>query len=755
MASTELLASKVVILEEEPSIPSISALPSAVALALGITERGPIADKTLITSFEEYTEIFGGFTANGQVAIAAYGFFLVGGSFMWVSRTVHFTNNTDPNTSTAVKGNVMLQNSGTADSPALVGPGTEVEPFVSDPNVPLLVGIDGGGPTSCIPTAVEASLTTVVSGFPLVVSGTNLTMGITIDGANGGNEQSLSIAIGSHTVEQLAQIINEQLLGISASVDTGQVKVITDILGTDAGIQVTDEGTGNADLNFPTAKSSGTGNVGNVRQITALEIKTIVEAAEPGAIVTINIDGSVSVSTVDTGGSATIQITNNPLSDALGLDNDLHTGATATAENTLNLIGKTAGAYTDNITSAIQNATSGDASEFNMQIIVNGVVKEVFANLTMDNEALNFIETVVNNAGVGSKLIQAVDQGLAYSALLKRPATGTSSAMTGGDDGLVGIVDADYIGNSAGPTGLYCFDTVQTGRILIVPGQTSAGVQIGMIDYAESWRNGTMFCILDCPLGYTAAQMVAWLASQGLEERTEFAAVYWPRIRIVNPNTTVFGTGASIVVPYSGFIAGKYASNDQKLGGVYESPAGVGGGWGIIPGVIGVEDDPGGSEEHEVLDEKKRDLIYPKRINPITRLPGTAWHIDGGRTLKSTGNFPNIGERRGVIFIETTLQQGMIILKHRFNNRENRQKAKRIITQFLVREMNKDAFRTRNPATAFFVDVSNKLNPLTEQLAGKMKIRIGLATNKPTEWIIILVTQDTRQLAEELATAGA
>ena len=79
--------------------------------------------------------------------------------------------------------------------------------------------------------------------------------------------------------------------------------------------------------------------------------------------------------------------------------------------------------------------------------------------------------------------------------------------------------------------------------------------------------------------------------------------------------------------------------------------------------------------------------------------------------------------------------------------------AKRIVTAFLVREMRKGAFRSEDPSTAFYVDVSDQLNPLPEVFAGKMHIRIGLATNKPAKYIIVMVTQDTRALQEELTAA--
>ena len=74
---------------------------------------------------------------------------------------------------------------------------------------------------------------------------------------------------------------------------------------------------------------------------------------------------------------------------------------------------------------------------------------------------------------------------------------------------------------------------------------------------------------------------------------------------------------------------------------------------------------------------------------------------------------------------------------------------------FLLIQMNNGAFRTRVPSTAFFVDVGDGLNTTTVQFAGQLIARIGLATNKPTDWVILRFSQDTRALEEEIAAATA
>ena len=79
---------------------------------------------------------------------------------------------------------------------------------------------------------------------------------------------------------------------------------------------------------------------------------------------------------------------------------------------------------------------------------------------------------------------------------------------------------------------------------------------------------------------------------------------------------------------------------------------------------------------------------------------------------------------------------------------------RRTITGFLLTQMNNGAFRSREPAKAFFVDVSNLLNTATVIFAGKLLANIGLATNKPAEFVVLSISQDTRALEAELASGS-
>jgi phage tail sheath protein FI len=269
-----------------------------------------------------------------------------------------------------------------------------------------------------------------------------------------------------------------------------------------------------------------------------------------------------------------------------------------------------------------------------------------------------------------------------------------------------------------------------------------------MVTYCESIREGLVFAILDPPAGVGASGIIDYVVNTaGLANVSEHAAIYWPRVKVLNPARSVFGSSDQIVVAPSGIIAGVYSRTDSaRPGGVYDPPAGVD--TGRLFGVFGFETD-------EVLEERKRDLVYPKRINPLTTGPGLPRYIDGSRTLKGDGNFPYVAERRGVSFIERSLKQGLQFARHKNNTEGLRAQVRRTITAFLLTQMNNGAFRSREPDKAFFVDVSDTLNTPTVIFAGKLVARVGLATNKPAEFIILRISQDTRALEAELAAAGA
>jgi hypothetical protein len=413
---------------------------------------------------------------------------------------------------------------------------------------------------------------------------------------------------------------------------------------------------------------------------------------------------------------------------------------------TLQVDAKWDGAYANDIRVLIGEATSGATDEMNLSVKDNGLLVEVFPNLSMDPAKENYVETVVNHPDRGSRLIKVTDLGSASAAPENLPALGVFGPMVGGADGLADLADIDFIGSDAGKTGLRALDCVQDLSLLIVPGRSTSAMHNAMVSYCEAARDKSCFAILDPPANQGATGIVTYVESTAsLLNLTEFAAMYWPRVKVLNPSRIVFGNAPDLTVPPSGHIAGVYARVDNsRPGGVYVPPAGIENG--RLFGVIGFETD-------EVLEEAKRDLVFPKRINPLTTFPGAPRHIDGARTLKGNGSFPTVAERRGVIFIEQSLKLGLLFAKHQNNTESLRATLSRTVTAFLLIQLKNGAFSSSDPKKAFFVDFGAALNPPSVVFAGQVVGRIGLATAKPAEFIVLRFSQDTRALEEELAAS--
>lgn len=432
-------------------------------------------------------------------------------------------------------------------------------------------------------------------------------------------------------------------------------------------------------------------------------------------------------------------ITDNTTNISVAAHVDLvDTGAT----NVLDLDGKYDGAYANgptNMQVIIAAATSGVATEFNLSVVVKGVTVEVFPNLVNDNTSVNDASRVINAAS-GSKFITATF----VAAGVSPPVVGTFN-LTGGDDGLTGLADADYTGSQAGGTGFFAYDTIQDIRVIAAPDRETAAVQSALVDYAETSRTLSMFAVTTIPIAQTAAQAVTFVETTAqLLGKSEVAAIYWPQVKILNPSTSAFGAGDTITVPVTGHVMGVYARTDgARPGGVYDEPAGIE--RGRLNGVIDLETD-------EALDERKRDLVYPKNINPITTFPGVPFFIDGVRVLKTDGNFPSIAQRRGVIFIEQSAKDGLQVFRFRANDEETRDEVQRTLEAFLLVQFNQRAFRGSTPQDSFFVDTSEQsVNPPSEVAAGRLNADIGLATQRPAEFIVLRFRQDLRDLEREVA----
>jgi len=740
----ELLASKTIITRGTPRIRSIRSLPTAVLLMIGLAGRGPLGVARQYTDFESWRNVHGPATPDTlETWAAVQAFFEEGGQFLWFVRTAHYTDITDASTLTAAEADITADTDA-ATSAQLVA--ANAAPYLLSPSDSIAIDVDNGGPVTATFTATAAVLTSVETTPFALVDGQTLLVQI-----NNGAVQTVTFNtadfgdITAATAAEVLAVMNAQLTDCSVSISSGAMRITSDRRGSTAEVDVTG-GTAAAAFDFPAA-AVGSGNVGNIAAVTYAEVKSVVEAAISGLTVTETAVGSgIPVFTSDTTGVASeLEVTSSTgVQTALALPSGPENGTAGSATPTLTFTAKYLGSYANNVVARVKASTSGEAARFNLDVLENGFVVETFSNLSMVEADPNFVENVLGQPGVGSERITAT------ALTTGRPEDG-DYALAGGDDGLSGIADSDFIGSSASDTGLRAFDVVSDGTLLACPSRATAAVANAMTQYAEVTRGRSLFAVLDPPAALNAAAIIQYIeVTAGLIDNSEHIGVFWPRVKILNPNKAVFGSADHITVPNSGHICGLMARVDSaRPGGVYDAPAGE---LGYLRSVVGLEDDPDGAERHQVLKENVRDLVYPKLINPISNTFG-ALAVDGTRTLKSDGNFPGLAEQRGVIFIEQSIKRGIQFARHRSHDGELRSEVFRTIERFLIAQMKLNAFRTKNPATAFFIDVGTGLNTDAVVFSNQIRIRVGLATKKTVDWVILEFVQDTRALEQELAQA--
>lgn len=741
----QLISSKVSVEREAPKIRAIPGVPTAVAAMMGVTEKGPLTP-TRTTSFDEWVDLYGGFIAASKMAAIIEHFFKNDGVDLWFQRIVHLNSQLDPATKTSAKGTATLS-TGAVVATAGVVLSSRQEPYLLAPGDTLDFSVDGAVVDTATFDATAGSLATTNVGPYTLADG--LTLKVKVDG---GVEQTVTFkavdfgSIAAATAQEVVDVVNRDTFGLTASVSAGTVLLTSDRQGTSSSIEVTGgTAVGIAPLlDFAAGVNSGTGDVAFIDAVTVAEIKTVVEADITPAVTVTDVSGRVQIetNTLGTGGSIEVKATSTA-DTKIGLDNLVHTGTDAGTFNTLRVDGKYDGAYANDLRIVIADPTSGLAGEFNLVVQRNGASVEVFPNVTMDDAALNFVEKAINDT---STLIAVTDLDAATTAALQAPKKG-SFVLAGGDDGLTGLADADYVGSQAGGTGVRVFDQIDEIRVLVAPDRPTAIVQNALLDYAEVTRDRSMFVPVTVPEGLTAAQAVDFVKNTAnLLGKTENGAVYWPHVKIVNPAPAAFGDTPTITVPPTGAVAGTYARIDAaRDGGVYDEPAGLE--RGLLLGVVELETE-------EVNDERKRDFVVGSAfINPIRTRPGAPFFIDDVLVLKRDGNFPTVAQSRGVIFIEQSLKEGLESFRQRANDEDTRDEAAQSARVFLLVQFKNKAFRGTTPEDSFFVDTGTKINTPVIIAQEKLIMRVGVATQRPARFVILRLSQDLRDVEAELAAA--
>lgn len=334
--------------------------------------------------------------------------------------------------------------------------------------------------------------------------------------------------------------------------------------------------------------------------------------------------------------------------------------------------------------------------------VVESFTDLTFTDTTDARYGVNFINS-------RSKYIVAIQE--SGSA---QPANVSNQALASGNDGTL-PTDTNLASATSD------FDVVTNSLVLNVPGLTATSQVNTVLSYAES--RDDVFVIID-PIDDTVANQMTRAASY---TATSLGAVYYPLVTIADP--TVSTSGATKVVNPGGAIAGLYATTDASRG-VFKAPAGLGS---RLSDVISVA-----ALTNAELDTMNS-AVAP--VNPIKYVAGSGFVVMGARTVKPGYADRYIPVRRSLIYLRKALTDLTQYAIFEPNDAVLWRSLNATVSAFLTDFWSQGGLRGDTPTDAFFVKCDDELNTLAVIDEGKVIIEVGVALQRPAEFVIIRIGQ--------------
>lgn len=311
---------------------------------------------------------------------------------------------------------------------------------------------------------------------------------------------------------------------------------------------------------------------------------------------------------------------------------------------------------------------------------------------------------------------------------LGRPQGEADWLLSGGDDDVANVTDTTFIGDfSDDPedrTGIQALENEPSISMIAVPGRTSIAVQGALLDHAEKMRY--RFAIIEPPAGAKVNEARAH--RQNFDRKN--GAIYYPWINVPDP---FGGDGAITRVPPSGHTMGIIARTDVNRG-VWKAPANE-----VVNGALRFD---------TALTKGEQDILNPVNVNCFRdfRTVNRGLRLYGARTLSSDPEWRYVNVRRLVLFIEQSLDTGLQWAVFEPNAEPLWASVKQSITNFLIGIWRDGGLEGVTQDEAFFVQIGYDLTMTQADIDnGRMIVVIGVAPVKPAEFVIVRISQKTRE----------
>lgn len=334
---------------------------------------------------------------------------------------------------------------------------------------------------------------------------------------------------------------------------------------------------------------------------------------------------------------------------------------------------------------------------------------------------------------------------------LNPPSGGGTNTFTQGTAGDAGsaVGDTELLGSEASKTGIYQLLKTDIFNILVLPPlgvtelvTTTDGdpqlVSNGVLSQALSLcYSRRAMLVVDSPAGWEDVQgAVTGIGSFALSgESSKNAALYFPYLRITDPDTTQLGR--KIDMPPAGAIAGVYARTDVQRG-VWKAPAGTDASLAGVP------------ELSLKLTDLENGRLNPLGVNCLRSFPIIGRVVWGARTLRGADvladDWKYVPVRRLALFIEESLYRGTQWVVFEPNDEPLWGQIRLSVGAFMQNLFRQGAFQGSSAKEAYFVKCDKDTTTQNHINLGIVNIHVGFAPLKPAEFVIIRIQQMAGQV---------
>lgn len=356
-------------------------------------------------------------------------------------------------------------------------------------------------------------------------------------------------------------------------------------------------------------------------------------------------------------------------------------------------------------------ASNGAAECFDLAIFVKGIKREVFANLSEDISSDDYFMTRVN--------------GKSYYVVLAEPAVANAKhvkasqevTLSGGNDGLTGLVDADFLGDEVAGTGIHAFNTFDDTAVIICPEadlQTTKTLREGIILWLKNHRpkNFGVFVLPSSKQEYTDAIDFMVTTLNPDESR---GAMYGPNLIDEDDDEEISPAGA-----IAGLIA-RWGNDATK--GIWQNMAGT---EAILYGFNGT------AKKYSTAQAGKMNEV---NINVIKQVAGVGIYVNGSRTLTRTQakRYRYIGQRLNTSDIMRKIEKNTQFATHQHIDDLLKMKVKMVCTNICDKRFRDGGLAGSSSGEAYTITHDADTDALAEE--GIFLTKVGIRNKKTAEFV--------------------